>query len=315
VHAARILGNVAADRARDLARRIRRVVEAERRDMLRDARFVTPGCTRAVRASGSTETMRLNFASEMRTPSASGSAPPESPVPDPRATTGVFVSRAASSTAATSASLAGIVATSGVSRYAERPSHSYGRRSSRATSTDSGASERLKSSASRARLASRSGISRTALIIEESFPRRRESNPDYSMEPQIYFVIAAILVLLGLAGTILPVLPGVLLVFGGLFLAAWADGFQHVGIVALSIIGTLAALSFVTDFVATLLGAKRVGASPLALLGAAIGGIVGIFLGIPGLIFGPFIGAVSGNTSRAGAWLRRARWDWERGSA
>ncbi len=114
------------------------------------------------------------------------------------------------------------------------------------------------------------------------------------MEPQIYFVIAAILVVLGLAGTILPVLPGVLLVFGGLFLAAWADGFQHVGIVALSIIGALAALSLVTDFVATLLGAKRVGASPLALLGAAIGGIVGIFLGIPGLIFGPFVGAVLG---------------------
>ena len=114
------------------------------------------------------------------------------------------------------------------------------------------------------------------------------------MEQQAYFAIAAVLVVLGLAGAVLPVLPGVLLVFGGLFLAAWADGFQHVGIIALSIIGTLAALSFVTDFVATLLGAKRVGASPLALLGAAIGGIFGIFLGIPGLIFGPFFGAVLG---------------------
>ena len=114
------------------------------------------------------------------------------------------------------------------------------------------------------------------------------------MEQQAYFVIAALMVVLGLAGTILPVLPGILLVFGGLFLAAWADGFQHVGIVGFSIIGTLAALSFVTDLVATLLGAKRVGASPLALLGAAIGGIVGIFLGIPGLIFGPFVGAVLG---------------------
>ena len=114
------------------------------------------------------------------------------------------------------------------------------------------------------------------------------------MEQQAYFVLASIMVLLGLAGTILPVLPGILLVFGGLFLAAWADGFQHVGIVGFSIIGTLAALSLVADFVATLAGAKRVGASPLALLGAAIGGIVGIFLGIPGLIFGPFIGAVLG---------------------
>jgi len=114
------------------------------------------------------------------------------------------------------------------------------------------------------------------------------------MEQQIYFVVAAILVVLGLAGTILPVLPGILLVFGGLFLAAWADGYQHVGAIALSVIGLLAALSLLADFLGSLAGAKRVGASPLALVGAAIGGFVGIFLGIPGLILGPFIGAVAG---------------------
>jgi uncharacterized protein YqgC (DUF456 family) len=115
------------------------------------------------------------------------------------------------------------------------------------------------------------------------------------MEPQPYFfALAAILVVLGLVGTVLPVLPGILLVFGGLFLAAWADGFQHVGAVGLSIIGVLALLAFAADLVASLLGAKRVGASPLALAGAAAGGIVGVFLGIPGLIFGPFVGAVVG---------------------
>ena len=114
------------------------------------------------------------------------------------------------------------------------------------------------------------------------------------MEPQIYFVVAAILVALGLAGTILPVLPGILLVFGGLFLAAWADGFQHVGAIALSIIVALAVLSLVADFAASLLGAKRVGASPLALAGAALGGFIGVFLGIPGLLLGPFIGAFAG---------------------
>jgi len=114
------------------------------------------------------------------------------------------------------------------------------------------------------------------------------------MEPQIYFALAAILVVLGLAGTVVPVLPGILLVFGGLLLAAWADGFRHVGAVGLSIIGVLALLAFAADFVASLLGAKRVGASPLALAGAAAGGIVGVFLGIPGLIFGPFVGAVAG---------------------
>jgi uncharacterized protein YqgC (DUF456 family) len=115
------------------------------------------------------------------------------------------------------------------------------------------------------------------------------------MEPQPYFfALAAILVVLGLVGTVLPVLPGILLVFGGLFLAAWADGFQHVGAVGLSIIGVLALLAFAADLVASLLGAKRVGASPLALAGAAVGGVVGILLGIPGLLLGPFIGAVAG---------------------
>jgi uncharacterized protein YqgC (DUF456 family) len=114
------------------------------------------------------------------------------------------------------------------------------------------------------------------------------------MEPTALLIIAALLVLLGLAGTVLPVLPGVLLVFGGLFLAAWAHDFQRVGAVALTIIGVLGLLSFAADFVASLLGAKRVGASPLALVGAAVGGLVGIFLGIPGIILGPFIGAVVG---------------------
>ncbi len=114
------------------------------------------------------------------------------------------------------------------------------------------------------------------------------------MDSTLYFVLAGLLVLAGLAGTILPIIPGTLLVFAGLFLAAWAEGFASVGAVGLTIIGVLALLSFAVDFLASLLGARRVGASPLALLGAAIGGLVGIFLGIPGLLLGPFVGAVAG---------------------
>jgi uncharacterized protein len=114
------------------------------------------------------------------------------------------------------------------------------------------------------------------------------------MEPAVYLAIAALLVVIGLAGTILPVLPGVLFVFAGLFIAAWAEGFSRVGAVGLSIIAALAALAFVADFVATLLGAKRVGASPRALVGAAAGGLIGVFFGIPGIVLGPFVGAVLG---------------------
>jgi hypothetical protein len=114
------------------------------------------------------------------------------------------------------------------------------------------------------------------------------------MTPTVYYILATLLVLVGLAGTVLPVIPGTALVFGGLLLAAWADGFAHVGWVGLAIIGALAVLAFVADFVASLLGAKRVGASPQALVGAAAGGLVGFFFGIPGMIVGPFIGAVGG---------------------
>jgi uncharacterized protein YqgC (DUF456 family) len=114
------------------------------------------------------------------------------------------------------------------------------------------------------------------------------------MEPLVLYLLAGVLVIVGLAGTILPVIPGALLVFGGLFLAAWADDFTRVGWIPLTIIGALGLLSWVADFVASVLGAQRVGASPLALLGATLGGIAGIFLGIPGLILGPFVGAVAG---------------------
>jgi hypothetical protein len=120
------------------------------------------------------------------------------------------------------------------------------------------------------------------------------------MDPNVYLVLAAIIVIVGLVGTVVPVLPGALLVFAGLFLAAWAEGFTRVGTVGLSIIGALALLALVADFVASLLGAKRVGASPAALLGATLGGIGGLFLGIPGLVLGPFAGAVAGEL-----WARR----------
>jgi uncharacterized protein YqgC (DUF456 family) len=125
------------------------------------------------------------------------------------------------------------------------------------------------------------------------------------MEPTIYYLLAAALVIVGLVGTVLPVLPGALLVFFGLLTAAWADGFTQVGWMPLAIIGALGLLSLVADFTASLLGAKRVGASPQALVGATVGGLGGIFLGIPGMILGPFFGAVAGELLARGG-LRKA---------
>ena len=115
------------------------------------------------------------------------------------------------------------------------------------------------------------------------------------MEMQsVYYVLAAILVLVGVAGTVLPALPGLPLVFAGMLLAAWAGGFQEVGGWMLGLLGLLTLLSLGVDFMATALGAKRVGASKLALVGAIIGTFAGLAFGIIGVFIGPFVGALIG---------------------
>ena len=121
------------------------------------------------------------------------------------------------------------------------------------------------------------------------------------------FVLAGLLVFTGLAGSILPALPGVPLVFGGLLLAAWADDFQRVSWVVLVILGLMTVLSFAIDFAATAMGAKRVGASKLAIVGGLIGTLGGLVLGLPGLIFGPFVGAVTGEMLTHGEIQRATR--------
>jgi len=110
----------------------------------------------------------------------------------------------------------------------------------------------------------------------------------------LWWMLALLLVGIGIAGSVLPALPGVPLVFAGLLLAAWAGGFEQVGAFPLVVLGLLTLLSFVIDLAATAMGAKRVGATKLAVLGAALGTFAGIFLGLPGLILGPFVGAVAG---------------------
>ena len=110
----------------------------------------------------------------------------------------------------------------------------------------------------------------------------------------LWWTLALLLVLVGIAGTVLPALPGTVLVFAGLFVGAWIDGFVRVGTGSMIAIGVLATLAWATDFVASLLGAQRVGASRWALLGAALGTVVGLFMGLVGVLFMPFVGAVAG---------------------
>jgi uncharacterized protein YqgC (DUF456 family) len=108
------------------------------------------------------------------------------------------------------------------------------------------------------------------------------------------WLLGAALVALGIVGMLLPALPGPPMVFGGLLIAAWAEDFQHVGAVTLSVLGVMAVLAYLVDFIAGALGARHFGASTRAAVGAAIGAVVGIFFGLPGILLGPFIGAVAG---------------------
>lgn len=114
------------------------------------------------------------------------------------------------------------------------------------------------------------------------------------MEITLLWILCAALIVAGLAGTVLPVLPGTVLVWGGIVLGAWIDDFQRVGTTTLVVVTVLAALAWVLDYVAGLLGARKAGASRQALLGAAIGTVVGLFMGVVGVLFMPLVGAALG---------------------
>ena len=113
------------------------------------------------------------------------------------------------------------------------------------------------------------------------------------MQNALYF-LAVLLVLVGLAGTVLPVLPGLPLMFAGMLLAAWVGDFEQIGVVTVVLLGLLTLVSLAIDFWATAVGAKRVGASRKAVVGAVLGTVAGLFFGPIGIFLGPFFGALAG---------------------
>lgn len=121
------------------------------------------------------------------------------------------------------------------------------------------------------------------------------------MTDVLLWIAAGALVIVGLAGTLLPLLPGVPLVFLGLLLGAWIDGFAKVGPWPLLLCGALAAGALAVDFFASVEGARRFGAGRLAVIGAGAGLAVGLFFGWPGMVAGPFAGAAVGQIAGGGS--------------
>ena len=123
----------------------------------------------------------------------------------------------------------------------------------------------------------------------------------------LLWTLAIALVVIGLIGVVVPALPGTVLIFAGLLLGAWADGFTRVGIPTIVVIGLIGAASYGVDFAAAAVGAKHLGASKRAMVGAALGTLLGVFLGLPGLIVGPFVGAMLGELSIHRDWRRAGK--------
>ena len=114
----------------------------------------------------------------------------------------------------------------------------------------------------------------------------------------ILWIIGAIFTVIGLSGLLLPIIPGAPILFLGLFFGAWAENFRYIGVWTLVILAGMAALTYVVEIAASALGVKKFGGSRQAMVGAALGGVVGLFLGIPGILLGPFVGAVIGELSQ-----------------
>jgi len=115
----------------------------------------------------------------------------------------------------------------------------------------------------------------------------------------VLYVLSALMIFLGLLGTVLPMLPGLPLAFLGMLLAAWAGDFGEISVFTVIVLGVLTVASLVVDLLASAWGAKRAGASKTAMLGAGLGGLVGMMLfNLPGLIIGPFVGAMAAELAK-----------------
>lgn len=105
-------------------------------------------------------------------------------------------------------------------------------------------------------------------------------------------ILCSILMVAGIVGVFVLVIPGIPLAWLGLFIYAIGTGFERISLVTIIVLFILMALIMLLDFLAPMLGAKKYRASKWGIIGAFIGLIAGIvFFGFWGIIVGPFIGA------------------------
>jgi hypothetical protein len=109
----------------------------------------------------------------------------------------------------------------------------------------------------------------------------------------IVIITTAVLMFTGLIGSVIPMIPGSPLILLGAFIYAWHTNFEAVTWGVLAILLLLAVLSQIVEYLASVLGAKKFGASRWGMVGAFLGGMIGLFFGgFLGILVGPFIGAL-----------------------
>ncbi|MGH7314115.1 MAG: DUF456 domain-containing protein [Candidatus Rokuibacteriota bacterium] len=111
-------------------------------------------------------------------------------------------------------------------------------------------------------------------------------------------VVVGLLFLLGLAGAVIPWLPGPLFILAGAVLWAFATDFAEIAVGRLAILAGLALATFLLNFVAGAIGARRYGGTRWGVVGAIAGAVVGLFFGPLGLLIGPVAGAITGELLR-----------------
>jgi uncharacterized protein len=119
--------------------------------------------------------------------------------------------------------------------------------------------------------------------------------------------VVAVLMLAGLAGSVLPILPGTPLIFAGALLYAYATDFQTIGLGRLAVLALLAVVSSALEYVAGAAGARKFGGSRAAVIGAVIGAVAGLAWPPFGLLVGPLVGAVAGEFIRTRELARSVR--------
>jgi uncharacterized protein YqgC (DUF456 family) len=100
--------------------------------------------------------------------------------------------------------------------------------------------------------------------------------------------------LVGLAGCVLPMLPGTPLVFAGIYIYAWLTGFTVISRNLIILFLILTVLSVLIEYISSSIGSKKFGASKLGFIGAFVGAVIGVFFVPWGLIVGPLAGALIG---------------------